>query len=235
MYNWNKSTGATFYRYNGYFRVDPLANFIANITAGTTYTYTFNITQVLAEPTYINGKPTVPNPIVSIPNATGVAEIWIYGQSPRPIMSIPISHVSGNTYKVTINTVSLTPGQTYVLFINATYIEPLMLNYSANSVGGGIKYVDVPHFYTAYYTFNVLPTTTVSTTTTTTTTTSTTTTTTSIVTTVTPVSSVSAPPAPPSVSVITISTSPVVYGSLGVGIILVIAAIVVAVLLGRRS
>jgi len=215
--------------------VDPLANFIANITAGTTYTYTFNITQVLAEPTYINGKPTVPNPIVSIPNATGVAEIWIYGQSPRPIMSIPISHVSGNTYKVTINTVSLTPGQTYVLFINATYIEPLMLNYSANSVGGGIKYVDVPHFYTAYYTFNVLPTTTVSTTTTTTTTTSTTTTTTSIVTTVTPVSSVSAPPAPPSVSVITISTSPVVYGSLGVGIILVIAAIVVGVLLGRRS
>ncbi|TRM74656.1 ABC transporter substrate-binding protein, partial [Sulfolobus sp. A20-N-F8] len=157
LYAWNKSVGSTFIRNDGYFKLDPLANFIANITYGSTstYTFTFNITQVYAAPAYINGKPTVSLPLVPITNATGNAWIWIYG-STTPMMSVPITHVMGNEYEVSIPVNQLKPGFTYVLFVNATYTEPLVLNMSANSIGSGVRIVDVPHVYYAYYTFNIL-------------------------------------------------------------------------------
>lgn len=219
LYSWNKSTGSTFYRFNGYFRMDPLVNLIANITPGSSYTFTFNITQVTAAPAYINGNATVSKPIVPIDNATGYAEIWQYG-STKVLKTIPITHISGDQYQVTIDTTGLTPGETYVLFINATYTEPLVLNMSANSYGTGTMTVNVPHVYYAYYSFNVLQTVT-----------TTTTTTTTVVSTITPVPSASAPALPPTP---TVNVGVATYGSLGVGIVLVIVAIIVAVLVGRR-
>ncbi|WP_231112390.1 ABC transporter substrate-binding protein [Stygiolobus azoricus] len=227
LYSWNTSTGSTFYRFNGYFRIDPLVNLIANITPGSSYTFTFNITQIAAAPAYINGKATVSEPIVPIDNATGYAEIWQYG-STKVLKTIPITHISGDQYQVTIDTTGLTPGETYVLFINATYTEPLVLNMSANSYGTGTMTVNVPHVYYAYYSFNVLQTVT---TTPPVTTTTTTTTTTTIVSTITPVPSASAPALPPTP---TVNVGVATYGSLGVGIVLVIVAIIVAVLVGRR-
>ncbi|BFH74777.1 hypothetical protein SJAV_27210 [Sulfurisphaera javensis] len=231
LYSWNTSTGSIFLRNNGYFRLDPLVNFIANITQGNTYTLTFNITQVYGAPAYINGKATVTTPLVPIDNATGVAEIWIYGETPKPIETIPITHVSGNTYEVTINTANLTPGDTYVVFINATYTEPVMLNFSANSVGGGVKYVPMTHYFYEYYSFNVISKTAVVTTTTTSTTVTTTTTTTTAVSTITPVTSVTLP----SVPSVTVTTTTAVYESVGIGAVFIIIAIAVSFLLGRKK
>ena len=233
LYSWNKTLGSTFYRFNGYFRIDPLVDFIANITPGSSYTFTFNITQVNAAPAYINGNATTSKPIVPIDNATGYAEIWQYG-STQVLKTIPITHVSGDEYQVTIDTTGLMPDETYVLFINATYTEPLVLNMSANSNGTGTTTVNVPHVYYAYYSFNVMQTvsTTPPVTTTTTSTTTTTTSTTTVVSTITPVPSASAPALPPTP---TVNVGVATYGSLGIGIVLVLVAIIVAVLLGRRK
>jgi len=48
LYSWNKTFGSTFYKFNRYFRIDPLVNFIANITPGSSYTFIFNRTQANA-------------------------------------------------------------------------------------------------------------------------------------------------------------------------------------------
>jgi len=165
-------------------------------------------------------------PIVPIDNATGYAEIWQYG-STQVLKTIPITHVSGDEYQVTIDTTGLMPDETYVLFINATYTEPLVLNMSANSNGTGTTAVNEPHVYYAYYSFNVMQT--VSTTPPVTTTTTSTTT---VVSTITPVPSASAPALPPTP---TLNVGVATYGSLGIGIVLVLVAIIVAVLLGRRK
>ncbi|BCU67620.1 hypothetical protein HS7_10570 [Sulfolobales archaeon HS-7] len=235
MYQWNTTYGLSLVRNPSYFKFNALANSF-NVSPGTDYTLMVNITQIYASPAYINGKPTVPEPFVPIANATGYVAVIPYG-STTPVETVPLTQVSGSMYKAVIPTASLSTGATYELMVNATYVEPIVLNMSAMSNGSGLTTVPVTHYFYEYYAMNVVSPTVTPPPTTTTTTTPVTTTTTPTTTTIAP------PPSPPpsqpvtatvsQVTTITSGVSLAVYASVGIEALVVIVGVAVLFLVKR--
>ncbi|ARM75364.1 ABC transporter substrate-binding protein [Acidianus manzaensis] len=154
-YSYNASTGITLRTYAGYFQFNPLANLI-NVSAGSSYTLTVNMTQIVSAPYLYNGKPTGPYE-VPISNASGVIEIMPYGSS-KVIETIPLTHVSGSIYQATISTSGLSPNTPYTIFVNATYSAPITINGSALSTGGTHTMMTTRYFYRWYSIYPYSPT-----------------------------------------------------------------------------